>query len=119
MSNEQQHLDNDLCGCLLAVRMFHCLISAVRLQGLVHRYLNCYLFFRFHIFFHNLFESVHVSLLLDKIDYLECSSLFSHVFTGKICPAHDDDGCGPFQKWLDSHADNQSQVVYEWHVEVI
>lgn len=36
MISEQQHLDNDLCGCLLAVRILQCLISAVRLQALVH-----------------------------------------------------------------------------------
>jgi len=36
MSSEQQYLDNDLCGFLPAVRILQCLISAVRLQGLVH-----------------------------------------------------------------------------------
>jgi len=28
-------------------------------------------------------------------------------------------GCDRFQKWLDSHADTQSRVIYEWHVEMI
>jgi hypothetical protein len=45
--------------------------------------LNCYLFFRFLIFFHSLLESIHVSFLLDKIDCLEYSCYFHVPLLGK------------------------------------